>query len=406
MIRECAINYDRQASLTIGISCGVSILIYLVVSADAVGGDLAIYYDAMTNYAKGISIYQDISAGRFVYPPSVIPVFYPLTWFPTKNSAYFASVIINILASVLTAFLTIRTVRSINDVTFLDSMIIYLFFILSTYPVLNSMLGNINQILMLLFGLIFVTSRSGKTITSSGLLSAAINLKLFPFVLIIYYFTLTERSRYFYSVIAALVATTLLGIIILGFDIYMKYIKSFRSGGVKTSFLDIYGPLPVNSTVITLARPIKAIFPWVGKIEYMLISVSIFVTLSAILERKNQTLEGKLSLFLFILGMIIIIIPPNLVYPVLLYFPLLSLLFILDAGIERFLLSAGTSLMSLMFLPSQLQQAMVAFGIPGNMTNIMTGLFESILTFGTIPLYGIIIIMISCTIVMTRENAC
>jgi len=62
--------------------------------------------------------------------------------------------------------------------------------------------------------------------------------------------------------------------------------------------------------------------------------------------------------------------------------------------------------MSLMFLPSQLQQAMVAFGIPGNMTNIMTGLFESILTFGTIPLYGIIIIMISCTIVMTRENAC
>jgi hypothetical protein len=305
----------------------------------ALASDL--YYAAARAALDGGSFYA--APHTFLYPPPVVPVFYPHALLGDPKLAWALQTALNLLALAGIAGIALRTTERLGvDLARLDRALIVAFVVASPPAVLNLVMGQVNPVLALgLAGgaLLLETDRERAAGVAFGLVAL---VKLFP--ALVGAWLLRRRA---WSAIAAATATglglLLVGLLAFGPGTYETYVANVLTGELSAaSFPDGTDP---KAPYVTVRRQLAVLVPGLGGHALLAASLLVVAPVIAAVNRAVATLRSRLVALLGTLLAMLVAFPLEAFYNVLVLFPLVPLLYALDGTPGRLVL-AGSALVA------------------------------------------------------------
>jgi len=363
------------------------------------------YHYAVERALDGQTFYDVTPPGTYdwavyLYPPGTLPTFYPFTLFEW-TTGYAILTGLSILAAGLATWLLVRYVESLGpELGWVDFGLVFAAVLFSTHAYGTIYYGNINILLALALVGGFLALQRDREYLAGGVFAVTALFKVFP-ALIGFYLL---RIRKWYAVGAALVTGVgglVLGVILYGLDATVYYFTDVVAGRTETELFT--GGYPVEGIFyITIQRPISRLVSalWPSAPYLVIFGASVIICASILAyfyDDLTTELDRQMAIFATLVVMLVLV-PSLQWYLVLLYFPLVTVLYLWQDGLSRYLFVLGG----------------VLFSVTGNTEDTVEALERApdivetvgypIAVAATPPLYGLLLMLAACAIHKYRSR--
>jgi hypothetical protein len=372
---------------------------------ETMGVNYRTYHYAVERALDGQQFYGVSPPGTYdwavyLYPPGTLPTFYPFSLFEW-TTGYAILTGLSVLAAGIATWLLVAYVESLGpELGWIDVGLVFSALLLSTHAYGTIYYGNINILLVLGLVVGFLALRRDSEYLAGGVFALTALFKVFP-ALIGFYLL---RVRRWYAVGAALatgVGGLVVGVLLYGLDTTLHYFTEVAAGRTETELFT--GGYPVEGIFyITIQRPISrlvsAVWPSAPYLAILAVSVLLCAAILAYFYYDLATeLDHQMAIFATLVVMLIFV-PSLQWYLVLLYLPIVTLLYLWRDGPSRYLFLLGG----------------VLFSVTGNTEDTVEALERApdlletagypIAVAATPPLYGLLLMLAACAIYKYRSG--
>ncbi len=388
-----------------GVLFGLAYLAYtFTTAAEEVALDFEVYYFAAEAVLDGGPLYGVSPVGVdylvYAYPPLTVLAFLPLTLLP-PFAAYLLFTALNLGVGLLAARLLLgflaRHGRALDRV---DRTLVYAFVVLSVHAMPSTVFGQVNLPLALALVVGFDwLDRAASTGSTEGrrrresLAGVAFGLaafvKAFPALVGVWLL----RRRAWRAVAAAVVTGTVglaLGLLAFGPETTVAYVtEALLPRASDDAFA---GGLDPGAGYVTVRRPLSVLFPELGSLGLTATAFLVVAPVVAAFYARldTGTLLGRLVGAYATVAGILTFLPSFPVYMVLLYFPVVPLLVVLDGRPYRVFV-AGALLWNLSIRFDDLRSVLDPLGADG-----VAAALEPLFALATPPLVGLCVMALGC----------
>ena len=397
MRRITETRLSTRAVLLVGVALGIGNLLYILLASR---GHLAIdyvVYDLAGEVAlEGGNFYTAVPEGladyfHYVYPPITVLGFVPLALVGWKVG-FAIHTLLTVVAGLAGAWLIVRYVERIGAtrLPWLDRGLIAGFVVISVHSMPSLVFGQVNHHMVAALALGFVALDRDREILAGSAFGLAAFVKVFPAAVGVW--LLRRRA---WRAIAAAVGTAIvgfaLGFLVFGVDLSIAYVEHailprFSPG-------EFAGGLDPEATYLTIRRPISVLLPGVDPTFDGLLALVVLAPPIAYLYRTIEDREDRLVSIMGTMVAILVFFPSFPIYVVILYFPLVPLLYLLESGRPRQLLVAGALLASVAIRWDDVEVLLAAADLS---SSVLADVLKPAFTFATPGLVGVLLILAGC----------
>ncbi|WP_169302354.1 glycosyltransferase family 87 protein [Halorientalis salina] len=360
--------------------------------------DFRAYLHAVDLFLSGepfVGVSPPVGNGEFVYPPVIVGMFLPYAVFPDVVSAFVVQLLIMAGFCLGTGWIIVSVIeRHSGPVQHLDKLLIYLFCLASTYPVIVLGQGQVDPLLLFVLSLAFLVEERGRGFLAGVLFAIPAIVKLFPALFGVW----LVRKRSWLAVKSAVAtgsAAVALSVLAFGLDRNLNYAWFILTD--RSRIEDLGTTLSPNFSALTLSRPLSVVVPNVDPRFYPAIALTLVAPVLVVLWQRMETVESRLLAYLGTLGGVLLLSPAsNIHHVIFLYFPLVPLLFLLDHEPTRTLLHVGTLVMLFPVQPMQVETVLGMAPLPLLIETVLADAVREVLTTGTMTLWGLLIVLAGC----------
>lgn len=390
-----------RAVLTVGVVGGLLIPVYFFLFAEVtpLAWDFRAYHLAAETALAGeqfVGVRPEVGNGVYVYPPLVVLLFVPYAliggWFGT----FLLQSALNLALGVALAWLILRVVenRLGHPLSNLDRGLLAAFVLASTYPMIALGQGQVDHAVSLALLLGFVWLERGEQQKSGLAFAFAAVVKVFP-VFVGVWLLYRRAWRAIATAAAAGLAAVTTSFLLFGVETHVRYLEFLLNERSRVS--EFSGELAPDFFGLTLSRPLSVLLPQVDPSLYSPIAAVLFAPVLWLLYSRSETFEDRLVAFLGTLIGVLIVSPasnPN--HVLFLYFPMVTLAFVLAHRRSGRLVLGGILAMSFPIHFTHIDRMMELGGVStGSRATVMT-VVEPVLSFGTVTLYGLLFVLAGC----------
>lgn len=372
---------------------------------ETMGVNYRTYHYAVERALDGQPFYEVSPPGTYdwavyLYPPGTLPTFYPFSLFEW-TTGYAIMTVLSVLAAGVATWLLVQYVESLGpELGWIDIGLVFAALLFSTHAYGTIYYGNINILLVL--GLVagFLALERDREYLAGGVFALTALFKVFPALIGLWLL----RIRRWYAVGAALltgVGGLVVGALLYGLDTTLYYFTDVVAGRTESELFT--GGYPVEGIFyITIQRPISrlvsAVWPSAPYLAILAVSLVICAAIIAYFYYDLTTaLDRQMAIFATLVVMLVLV-PSLQWYLVLLYFPIVTLLYLWQAGASRYLFLFGG----------------VLFSVTGNTEDSVEALEKApdlletvgypIAVAATPPLYGLLLMLAACAVYKYRSR--
>jgi hypothetical protein len=395
-----------RAVLLVGLLLGIGNMLYvLTASADHLAIDYRVYHLAAEAAIEGGDFYAVVPEGlpgyfHYVYPPITVLAFVPLALLGGWKVGFAVHTFLTVLAGLGAGWLLVRYIErdSGHRLPWLDRGLIAGFVVASVHSMPSLLFGQVNHHLVLALTLGFLALDTDRETLAGVAFGLAAFVKVFPAAIGVW--LLRRRA---WRAIAAAVGTAIfgfaLGLLVYGPDLSTAYVESAILPRLSPD--DFAGGLDPTATYLTIRRPISVLLPTVDPSLYGLLAGVVLAPPVAYLYRTIEDREDRLVSIMGTMAAILLFFPSFPIYVVVLYFPLIPLLYLLDPGRPRRLLIAGALIASVAIRFDDVQTMLAAVDASsGAVASVLRPLF----TFATPGLVGVLLMLAACLVHRRTEH--
>lgn len=399
-------RWPIRGLLGLGVFVGVVLAAYFLVPSSVqpahrpLGRDFYIYYASAGAFLRGEPFvgYTAAFGGRelsYVYPPITILPFVPYALLPGWSAAFVVHALLDAGAMLGVAALVVRTVeRNRGPLPTVDRLLIGGFCLARAFSMMAIGLGQIDPLIALGLAGAFVAVETDREPLAGAAVALAGVFKLVPGLVGLW--LLYRRAwRAVEVAVGVGLASLAASLLLFGVDAHLAFIRhvlTVRSRLV--AFGSSGGGIEFS---VTLAQPLAFLFPGLDPAFYPLVAAALLAPVLVALYRRDGDVVDRLVAFLGTLSAVLLVSPAsNFTWVVYLYFPLLSLLYLLEDRAARRVLLAGLALLSVPLQRYQPRAVAALSGHEGAYAATVGPAVEAVLAFGTVPLYGIVLLLVGC----------
>lgn len=376
--------------LACGVLFGIASVAYRTGTDVGFGADFRVYYFAVTDWLAGGPVYG-IDVGTYAWPYLYAPVslllFLPLALFPTWESAFVAFTLVQIASgAVLARLVTTFLRRRGASVSAVDTVLLFLFLVGSVLTVGGIRNGNVNLYLTLLTATAAIWVYAERDVAASGLLVLASVIKVFVAFYGLWY-VFKRRSRAVagcFGFGAAAVA----GSLAFGVEMNREFVR------VLTTYSDSQaasGAVAPGRRAVTLLRPLSQLFDLPIAVLTVVATVGVACVVGYAASEATDVVGEMYLLFWILLTPTVVSFKEYLEFVVV---PLVALLYLVEDSREHTVLALG-SLLVFSNVGYEHYAVVVRFALESWPERMLLTLGESVLSFGSLPLYGISLLLLS-----------
>lgn len=390
-----------RVALGLGVVAGLLTVGFYLLLRPNPSNTFDVFYAAAQHARSGQVVY-DTEFGLYVYTPVSLLFFYPylLVDFPT---ALLVHRVVSLLTALGCGVLVARflAVRARPALTRLDRVLVVAFFSLSLYPVTVTVLAGPEILLGAALTVGFLALEADEGDWTGLLWAGAALVKVFPAMWGAYLL----RQRAWRATAVALVTgtvATLVGVAVFGLDAYVRYVESTTTNRVRVA--SFAGGNSPDNEAVTLVRPLSQAFPTVDPHVWppVIFVVVLVVGVAALLRVDADELTGRATQLLTVVVGVTFVMPTSQdLDMVLLYGPLVVLLYLEEDVDVRALYAVGTVVYLYNVGREELRAVAGVFGAGVGETVMVVG--EPVLSFASMPLYGLVVIFAGCLLRARRE---
>lgn len=369
-----------------------------------VGANFRTYRYAAKLAREGTSFYGTVPPGLedwavYLYPPVTVVAYYPFTILDWMTG-YWLVVGLNVVAGLGVAVAIVRFIeRSGRRLGYLDVVLIAGLLIVSPFTFGTIYYGNINLLIALAFVVGFLSLERGRSVLAGAAFGSAALFKLFPALVGVW--LLNRRSwRSIGSATAVGTGGLLAGVAVYGWSPTDVFFTDVLTDRAETA--TFAGGYPVDSVYyVTIQRPLShvlwGIVPDAPSELLFPLAALIAAGLLAVFYANVETHTERLMAILATIVVAVTLFPALQWYLVLLFFPMVPLWYLWD-GPGRRLFLAGGVVMFVNLKPGALIEEIQNFGLP----QLLEGVVLDVVSFATLQLYGIGIMLVACVLARYR----
>ena len=367
---------------------------FLCLIIDFVPTDFLTYYHGINNVVQGkqfVGTSAPAPTGPYVYLPGTVVAFLPLAIMPKWSVAYPFMMIVNVVGGIVLANQTVKIIRSRGiALSSTDTVFVYAAVTFSVPGAVNVLQTQPNLWLAaaVLAGYRYI--EMSNEFVGGALFAIPAIFKLWPAFFGLWLLHRREWKALSASIVSG-VAALAGSVLLFGINTHIQYFHHILG---ERSWTDNFaGGLAVNKGVVTLRRPISIIFPNIDPNIMSLIGFVISGTLLLAIYYHTATTkkDGLLSLTAT-LGCVIIAFPS--INPYMIFLIPLGIALLYTASQEYvFPLATAVLLISLTFSPEHFNAAINLLPLPQTLVSSIFDLVFSALTFTSIPLLGVTILL-------------
>ncbi|WP_135806486.1 glycosyltransferase family 87 protein [Halorussus marinus] len=370
--------------------------------ASLVGVDLKVYHLAAETALAGGDFYAASPAGHpysYVYPPVTIPAFYPYALLDGWEAAFAVHTLVNVAAAVGVAALLVAFTERYRgtELPWVDRALVGAFAVASLHSVPSILYGETNFPLLLAIAAGFWWLEVDGEQTKAGVAFALpAVVKLFPAAVGLW--LLRRRA---WRAIAAATATGVgafaVGVAAFGVDTHLTYVE--RALVPRLSNDQFVGGLDPAAQLVTVRRPLSVLFPSLPSSAYTALGFLALAPVVAYTFRRIETPIERLVAIFVTMAVMVVGFPSLLLYFAFLFFPLVPLLYLFEAGPERALFATGAFVSNVALTASNVETLVTETPIPD-------AAFEALapaLALATPPLYGTALMLAGCVLAVRKR---
>jgi hypothetical protein len=386
--------------LALGILAGLGYLAYAVTARPGhVGLDYRVFHLAPSVALGGGDLYAAVPAGlpsylHYAYPPITVLGFVPFSLLGGWRAGFVGHTAVTVLAGIAAAWLLVRYVERVGDgpLARLDRILIGGFVVASVHAMPSLVFGQVNHHLALALVVGFVALEDGREGRAGAAFGLAALVKLFPAAVGVW---LLRRGAWRAIATATGVGAggLLAGLAVFGPGATATYLETVVLE--RASPAAFAGGLDPGAAYLTLRRPISVLLPWLDPRLYGPIALLVLAPAIAVLYRTIEDREDRLVAIMGTMVAILLVFPSYPVYAVILYFPLVPLLYLLEPGHGRRLLLGGAVLTSLAIRYDDVETALMAMDVPA-LTAFADAVLRPVFTLVTPGLVGALLLLLAC----------
>ena len=392
---------------------------------EQVGFASDVYYVAARAFLAGENPYlvaaPETGAG-FIYPPITLLAFVPHALTGSLLGAYLLQIAINVVTAGAIAWLLLAYLdRQGVALARIDRVLVAGFVLFSVHSTTIYVMGQVNLQLALAVavGAILVErsvddhgdrdgddhrDRDGddrrdetnsKEALGGAAFATAAAVKLFPAATGAWLLRL-RRWRAIAGAVVTGAALTVLGFLLVSEDAFWTFFTETLPSENKAA--EFAGGLPPEAMYVTVRRPIAALFPTIDPSLYAVVGVLVLAPFVLLSYRDVGSRVGRLTALLATTLATLLALPFEAFYFSLLYFPLVPLLYLVDAGRVRTLLAAGTVLLSTIISYEPLTVWLGAMPLPAGLETAILDAMRAMLGFAQPPLVGGLLVLVACVL--------
>lgn len=382
--------------LGVGILFGLGYLCYrTTVTPDGLALDFEIYRAAAAHLWGGEPVYGESPIGvpglTYRYPPLLLLWFSLFLGVPPAIGFALHTAVALCLSGVLGWTLIRQVERYGPDLYRLDRALIVGFVAVSPIGAPSLFFGNVNHYMAVAMGLGLVWLDSGKQGRAGVALALAALPKVFPAAIGIW--LLWRRA---WRAIAAAV-TTGVGCLVAGAVLFgpartRNYVTHEL---LPRSTPDVFaGGLPPSSVYVSLRRPLSVVVPRATAAELALGAVLLVAPVLYYTYTRSRGPVDRMVAVLATLSAVLLVVPSYSMYFVLLFYPLLPLLYLLDRP-ESTVFATGAVLLTLTLKFDDVVQVLEFAGLPIPARVAVLAGARTAYTFGTPVLWGTLCLLLA-----------
>ncbi|MFB6122970.1 MAG: glycosyltransferase family 87 protein [Haloferacaceae archaeon] len=395
--------------LLVGLLLGLAYLGYTFALKPAFGVNFRVYRVAAQTALQGGDVYSAVPPGlpdqyTYLYPPVTVLFFLPFVLAPDWQTGYAAITVVSLVACVLLARLLVAVVerRRGSLLPLADRLLIYGYVAGSSLSLPSLVYGNVNLLLALLVAVAFAAleyeSETARTVldeTSETLAGVALGLaalvKVFP-ALFGAWWLRTRADRPLAVAAVTGVVGLVLGLAIFGVDATRQFFTGVVAGRLDPALFA--GGLPPGEPYVTVRRPLAALGVPPSRLDAVAAAVLAVPVLS--LYRGPLVDHERLAAVLGTLAAAIVFVPSLPLYLVFLYYPLVPLLYLVEARPARTLLLLGGAVVNFAFQFDDVRALLAFVPLPTFVRDVFLGGARGVLSVATPPLWGVTLLLLGC----------
>ncbi|WP_424017184.1 glycosyltransferase family 87 protein [Halorientalis pallida] len=382
--------------LGVGILLGFGYLCYrTAVTPDGLALDFEIYRAAAADLWNGEPVYGSSPIGvpglTYRYPPLLLLWFSLFLGLPPALGFVLHTAVALCLGGVL-GWVSIRRIERYGpDLSRLDRGLIVGFVAASPIGAPSLFFGNVNHYIAVAMGLGLVWLDDGKQSRAGVALALAALPKVFPAAVGIW--LLWRRA---WRAVAAAV-TTGVGCLVAGAVLFgpartRNYVTSEL---LPRSAPDVFaGGLPPSSVYVSLRRPLSVVAPRATALELTVGAVLLVTPVLYYTYTRSRGPVDRMVALLATLSAVLLVVPSYSMYFLLLFYPLIPLLYLLDRP-ESTVFAAGTALLTLTLKLDDVVQLLEFAGLPDPARATVLAGARAIYTLGTPVLWGTLCLLLA-----------
>lgn len=405
--RENSERFGARLVLGSGLLFGLVYAAYILVSSPhRLGIDFEVYYVAAKASLAGENFLAVAPARSpeftYLYPPLTIPIFYPFAIFGSWQTGFVVHTLLTVLAGAATAVLLVRYIESKGvELPWFDRLLIGGFVVASSHSIPSLVFGQVNHHLALAMTLGFVALERGQQRLSGTAFATAAFVKVFPAAVGVWLLR-QRRLRAVGTAIGVGLGLIVLSVVVYGPDLNVFYVTEALLPRMEHE--QFLGGLDPSATYLTLRRPLSLLFPQGPSLLWASAALLVLAPPIAYLYRETEATIDRLVAIMGTLVAILLFFPSFPIYAVVIYFPLIPLLYLLDSGPGRTFLVAGALLANLSIRLDDLQAILHRLPVDTGFTEALLSVATPVFTVGTPPLYGLLMVLGACVIVRKQRD--
>ncbi|WP_262175673.1 glycosyltransferase family 87 protein [Haloarcula laminariae] len=388
--------FQARLALGFGISLGVAYLLYRLAIAPAQFGiDFEIYRAAAADLQSGQTIYGRSPVGisnlTYRYPVILLAPF-SLYLLVSPVTGFAIHVAGTLLVSVLLGLAVARTTESYGlQLSKYDYILICGFIIISPIGAPSLVNGNINHHIAFALGLGLIWTEQGRERRGGIALGLAALPKVFPAAIGIWLVWKRKWCATFAAVFTGIGAVTA-GAVLFGLNRTRRFfVEELLPRGTANS---VSGGLSPSSLYVTLQRPLSAIFTGASGTVLTVLSLAIVTPVVAYVYLQSKGTIQRLIALLSTLCGILLVIPSYTMYFVLIFYPLIPLLYLLQGWPGR-VFTGGVVLMQFTLKLHDAAMLVRLLGLPKWGTETVVASLRAFYTLSTPVLWGTVAVLIA-----------
>jgi hypothetical protein len=385
-----------RVPLVAGVLFGVAYLTFVAaVEPWRFGLNFRVYRVAAIAALAGENFYAVAPPGlpeyTYLYPPVTVPGVLPYALVPWPVG-YTVHTLLTLGLGVVLAAVLVRVVeRHGPSLSRLDRALVGGFVLFSVHSMPSLVFGQVNLWLALALALGFLWIEHGEERRAGGAFALAALPKAFPAAVGVW--LLRRRA---WTAVASAVATgtglLLAGVAVFGIEAHRRYL--FDALLPRRATDAFAGGLAPTAEYVTIRRPLSVLLPIDG-LALAVAAALVLAPVLAILYRDLDSREDRLVAVFGTVAAVFLFFPSYPVYYVLLYYPLVPLLYLLD-GPCRGLFVGGATLATLTLRIEHVE--LTLSGVARGAVDAVVAALTPAFTLATPQLCGVLLMVAGCVV--------